>query len=159
MDGVQLLEQIHDNWPETVRILLTGHAEMSSTVGAINRGRIFRYVAKPWDEAELVETIRQGLEHVALVRDKARLEELTLSQNLELRSLNENLERRVLERTDELSQANRKLRQGFVTSIKVFSNLLELRGGRLLGHGRRVANASRLVARAAVQAGRPLGRG
>jgi response regulator RpfG family c-di-GMP phosphodiesterase len=147
MDGVEFLEKIRDRWPETVRILLTGHAEMSSAVAAINRGRIFRYLNKPWDDAELMATVYQALELVCLQRDKARLEELTLAQNLELRSLNEELEQRVLERTNELAKANKKLKKSFLTSINVFSNLLELRGGRLLGHGRRVADLARTVAR------------
>jgi response regulator RpfG family c-di-GMP phosphodiesterase len=147
MDGVQLLEQIQIDWPDAARILLTGHAEMSSTVAAINRGRIFRYISKPWDEAELVAAVRQGLELTSLQRDRVRLEELTLTQNLELRALNEGLEQRVLDRTDELGHSNKKLKQGFLTSIKVFSNLLELRGGGMIGHGRRVANLARSVAR------------
>jgi response regulator RpfG family c-di-GMP phosphodiesterase len=146
MDGVQFLERIREGWPEAVRILLTGHAEMGATVAAINRGGIFRYISKPLNEVELAAAVRQGLELVSLQRDKARLEQLTLAQNLELRSFNEGLERRILERTSELDQANKKLRQNFLTSIKVFSNLLELRGGRLLGHGRRVASLARAVA-------------
>jgi len=146
MDGVQFLEQVHARWPEAVRILLSGHGEMSATVAAINRGRIFRYLNKPWDDAELMATVRQGLELVGLQREKKRLEALTLSQNLELRSLNESLEQRVLDRTNDLALANKKLKHGYLTSIKVFSNLLELRGGRLGGHGRRVANLARTLA-------------
>jgi response regulator RpfG family c-di-GMP phosphodiesterase len=148
MDGVEFLERIHSEWPMAVRILLTGHADIGDTVDAINRGRIFRYVHKPWNDTQLLATVHQGLELVALQRDKERLEELTVAQNLELRSLNEDLEQRVLERTNDLALANKKLNQSFLTSIKVFSNLLELRGGRLLGHGRRVANLARNIASA-----------
>ncbi|HEY4037590.1 MAG TPA: HD domain-containing phosphohydrolase [Burkholderiaceae bacterium] len=148
MDGVRLLEQVRDHWPETIRILLTGHAEVTAAIAAINRGRIFRYINKPWDDVEIKATVHQGLELIALQRDKARLEELTLAQNLRLRELNEELEQRVLERTKELADANRKLKKNFLTSIKLLSNLLELRGGRLLGHGRRVAELARTVARA-----------
>ncbi len=146
MDGVQLLEQIREEWPEAIRILLTGHAEMSATIAAINRGQIFRYISKPWHESELLATVRQGLDLVGLQRDRARLEELTITQNLELRAFNERLEQRVLDRTNELADANKKLKQGFLTSVKVFSNLLELRRGRLIGHGRRVAYLARAVA-------------
>jgi response regulator RpfG family c-di-GMP phosphodiesterase len=148
MDGVQFLEQVRLRWPDTVRILLTGHAEMSAAVAAINRGRIFRYLNKPWDDAELLAIVRQALELVTLQREKLRLEALTLRQNQELRELNETLERRVLDRTQDLAEANKKLKHGYLTSIKVFSNLLELRGGRLQGHGRRVAHLARQVAQA-----------
>jgi response regulator RpfG family c-di-GMP phosphodiesterase len=147
MNGIDFLEKVRNNWPEAVRILLTGHAELSSAVAAINRGHILRYINKPWDDDELRAAVTQALELVALQRDKARLEELTLTQNLELRSLNEELEHRVLERTNELAEANRKVKKSFLTSIKVFSNLIELRGGRMLGHGRRVADLARTVAR------------
>jgi response regulator RpfG family c-di-GMP phosphodiesterase len=148
MDGVQVLEQVREQWPETIRILLTGHAEVSAAIAAINRGRIFRYINKPWDDVEIKAAVQQGLELIALQRDKARLEELTLAQNLQLRELNEELEQRVLERTNELAEANKKLKKNFLTSIKLLSNLLELRGGCLLGHGRRVAELARTVARA-----------
>ena len=148
MSGVEFLEQVREHWPDSVRILLTGHAEMGETVGAINRGRIFRYLSKPWSDAELVAAVQQGLELVSLQRDKARLEDLTLAQNLQLRALNESLEQRVQERTEELAHANRKLKRTYLTTIKVFSNLLEMRGGTLVGHGRRVADLARSVARA-----------
>lgn len=148
MDGIEFLEQIHGSWPDTVRILLTGNAEMSAAIAAINRGRINRYFNKPWDDQELIGAVRQGLKFAWLLRERARLEKLTQSKNLELRSLNESLEQRVAERTSELSEANKKLKRGFLTSIRVFTNLLELRGGRHSGHSRRVGDLARAVARA-----------
>jgi len=148
MDGVEFLERVAVGWPEAARILLTGHAELGAAIGAINRGRIFRYITKPWNDAELDAAVRQGLELVGLQREKHRLEELTAAQNLELRALNDDLECRVERRTSELAEVHRRLKQTFLTSIKVFSNLLELRGGRPVGHGRRVGNIARDVARA-----------
>jgi response regulator RpfG family c-di-GMP phosphodiesterase len=148
MDGAQLLEQVHARWPQVVRILLTGQSNMDATVAAINRGRILRYLSKPWDEAELLATVREGVERVALEREKVRLEALTQRQNTELKTLNTELESRVAARTAELSDANQKLQRNHLKSIKVFSNLLELRGDRLAGHGRRVAETARDLARA-----------
>jgi response regulator RpfG family c-di-GMP phosphodiesterase len=148
MDGAQFLEEVRDGWPATIRILLTGHADMSTAIVAINRGEIYRYLNKPWDESELRGAVMQGLERIALQRDKERLEELTLAQNLELRTINDRLEQRVLERTNDLGRANKRLKQNFLTSIKAFSNMIELRGGPLIGHGRRVANVARTIAQA-----------
>ncbi len=146
MDGVQLLEQLHARWPQTVRILLTGHAELDSAVGAVNRGAIFRYLQKPWNEPELRTAIHEGLERQALRREKERLETLTRQQNEELAALNAGLEQRVQQRTAELQQAHERLKRQYLNSIRVFSNLLELRGGMLAGHGRRVAELARDIA-------------
>lgn len=146
MDGAQLLEHAHRHWPQTVRILLTGYADMAATVAAINRGRIFRYINKPWDDGELQMTVRQGLERLALEREKQRLEALTRTQNEQLIEINTQLEHRVQERTAEVTQAHEKLKRSYLNSIKVFSNLLEMRGGRLAGHGRRVADVARKLA-------------
>ena len=146
MDGAQLLEQVSQRWPASIRILLTGHADMNATVAAINRGRIFRYLNKPWDDEELRATVRQGLDLLALEREKQRLEVLTQQQNAQLQEANALLERRVEARTADLSLANDKLKRSYLTSIKVFSGLLELREARLAGHGRRVADLARKLA-------------
>jgi response regulator RpfG family c-di-GMP phosphodiesterase len=154
MDGAEFLEQVRNRWPDTVRLLLTGYSDVDSTIGAINRGEIFRYVAKPWDDQHILGTVKNGLERKALEREKRRLEELTQRQNAELRDLNATLEARVLERTAEVRQAcdalagaNEKLKVNFLTSIKVFSNLIEMReGNKYAGHSRRVADLARKIA-------------
>jgi response regulator RpfG family c-di-GMP phosphodiesterase len=148
MDGAQLLGQIRRRWPRTMRILLTGYADVNSTIAAINEGQIYRYVNKPWDDGELQVTVAQALERLALEREKARLEALTQAQNEELRSFNAQLELRVEQRTAEVTQANDKLKRNYMTSIKVFANLIELRGSQLVGHGRRLADSTRQVAKA-----------
>ncbi len=148
MDGAQLLEQVHARWPHIVRVLLTGQADMNSTIAAINRGRILRYLRKPWDEAELLGALGEGVQRLALERDKRRLEGLVSAQNEELKALNGELEVRVQARTAELADAHQKLQRTHLKAIKVFSNLLELRGNQLAGHSRRVADTARDVARA-----------
>lgn len=146
MDGTQFLAQVRVRWPETVRLLLTGYSDINSIIDAINRGEIFRYIAKPWDDNDIVLIVRQALERKALVQEKQRLEALTLQQNEELKALNASLEARVLARTEELSVANEKLKTNFVTVLKVFSTLFEMRGGNLAGHARRVADFARRIA-------------
>ncbi len=148
MDGARLLEQVHARWPGVERILLTGHSDMRSTVAAINQGQIFRYIHKPWEEHDLCGAIDEALERRALRLERDRLQRLTAEQNDALRTLNAELEARVADRTAELRDANDKLRRNYLKSIKTFTNLLELRGDRLAGHGRRVADSARNVARA-----------
>ncbi|MBI2308605.1 MAG: response regulator [Rhodocyclales bacterium] len=146
MDGAQFLDEVRQRWPDTVRILLTGYADIASTVAAINRGEIYRYIAKPWDDNDVLLTIRKALERKALEREKLRLELLTARQNEELKALNLSLEEKVQARTQELALANEKLKGSFLTSVKVFANLIELREGALAGHSRRVADLARKIA-------------
>lgn len=54
MDGAELLSRAALKWPEVVRILLTGFADMESTIVAVNQGKIYSYCQKPWDDQELV---------------------------------------------------------------------------------------------------------
>lgn len=154
MNGAQFLEQVRQNWPDTVRILLTGYADISSTIDAINKGQIFRYISKPWEDNDITITVRQALERRALEREKIRLEALTKQQNEELRDLNANLENKVRERTEELRQtmdllqvAHEKLKKSFMASIRAFSSLIEMRGGGVLaGHAKRVVEHARKLA-------------
>ena len=130
MDGAQFLEQVFARWPETKRILLTGYAEVSSTIAAINRGKIWRYIAKPRDDNDLVLTVQQAVGHHHLMRENARLQKLTQTQNDALKTLNADLEGRVAARTQQLQAALKDVHQAFISVITVFSNLLELQGGR-----------------------------
>ncbi len=154
MDGATFLAKVRQEWPEVVRILLTGYADIESTVAAINQGEVYRYIAKPWNEHDVLLTVHDALERKSLQAEKLRLERLTQAQNEELKLLNASLEDKVRARTEELRQtntflelANTRLKQGFLTSIRVFSNLIELRQGNIAGHSRRVADLSRLIAK------------
>jgi len=148
MDGAHLLEQVRNRWPDATRLLLTGYADVQSTVAAINRGEVYRYITKPWNDAEVLLTVREAFERAELRREKHRLEALAHAQNRELQQLNATLEEKVEARTRELAQAHRRLGRNYLASIRAFSNLLELRGGQMLGHSRRVADLGRRTAQA-----------
>ncbi|WP_432715244.1 response regulator [Sphingobacterium faecium] len=60
MTGVELLEEIIDIAPEPMRILLTGYTDMAAVIDAVNKGKIFHYLNKPWSEEELDETINRA---------------------------------------------------------------------------------------------------
>jgi response regulator RpfG family c-di-GMP phosphodiesterase len=146
MDGVEFLEQVRLRSPQTVRLLLTGNADVRLIVDAVNRGEIYRYITKPWDDNEMLLLVRHALERKLLVEEQRRLEELTRDQNEQLRELNQGLEAKVAARTAELVASNDKLKRNFLTSIQVFSSLIELRGANLAGHSRRVADLARRLA-------------
>lgn len=149
MDGATFLKQVAITWPETTRILLTGYSDIDSTINAINEGHVFKYISKPWEERDLKLTIKHVFELQALEKERHRLDLLTQRQNEELNELNEGLEKKVLERTAELEQmldmldcAHEDLKKGFVASVKVFSDMIEMREEALSGHSRRVADLS-----------------
>ncbi|WP_417070901.1 HD domain-containing phosphohydrolase [Niveibacterium terrae] len=146
MDGAQFLAAVRQRHPDVIRILLTGYADMSSTIDAINRGEIYRYLSKPWDDGEILEVLASALERKSLEREKARLEALTRTQNEELKTLNASLEDKVRERTAELAQANERLKCNFLTSVQIFASLIEMRHPALAGHSRRVAATARKIA-------------
>jgi response regulator RpfG family c-di-GMP phosphodiesterase len=60
MTGVEFLEKVIEKYPEPIRILLTGYTDMSAIVDAVNKGSIFQYLNKPWDEKELEEIIEKA---------------------------------------------------------------------------------------------------
>jgi len=153
MDGVVFLEQVRQRWPDTMRLLLTGYADVTSVMGAINRGEIYRYIAKPWDDNDIILIVRGALQQRAMAMEQRRLQSLVQQQNDELKTLNAGLEIKVQERTAELqlantalNSANEQLKNNFITSIKVFTSLIELRNKHIAGHSRRVADLSRRIA-------------
>ncbi len=157
MDGAAFLKQVRERWPRAMRILLTGYADMASTVAAINQGEIYRYIAKPWDDNEILTVVREATERQRLEAENLRLTTLTRTQNDALKALNASLEQKVAERTAELSQAlafveqsHGELKKSFLTGVQVFAGLIELRNGpagnQMAGHGRRVADHARSVA-------------
>jgi len=91
MNGAQFLERVESRWPDTVRVLLTGYADIDGTIDAINKGRIYRYISKPWNDKEVRLTVDQALEDKRLERERLRLETLTRQQNDQLKELNAGL--------------------------------------------------------------------
>jgi response regulator RpfG family c-di-GMP phosphodiesterase len=80
MTGVEFLESILDEFPDPVRILLTGYADMNAVVDAINKGKIFHYLTKPWKEEELEITISKAIEvYKQKMEEKEMTHKLTLS--------------------------------------------------------------------------------
>jgi diguanylate cyclase len=104
MTGVELLEWVRERSPQTVRLLMTGYAELEDAVEAINRGKVYRYLFKPWRADELLQILRDACRTYKLERQNEQLVD-------ELRRLNLELEQRVLDRTHKLEEANHELQQ------------------------------------------------
>jgi len=82
MTGVELLEQVYDRFPETVRIILTGFADSEAMIQAINAGHIYGYVNKPWEPDELKTMVRRAVELHGLTMENRRLVEDLREANL-----------------------------------------------------------------------------
>ena len=61
MNGNEFLGKVADEWPDTVRIMLTAYTELTDVISAINAGKIWGYIKKPWDNKELKLSIQQAL--------------------------------------------------------------------------------------------------
>ena len=153
LTGVDVMQAIMEVAPDCARVLLTGYADMTSTISAINLGQIQRYLSKPWNDDELKMTLSTLIEHrrVRFERDKLAIE--IEKKNEELKRFNAELENRVKARTAEieqttlfLDQANRELKVQFFNAVKVFSNMMGMRYPAIVGHSKRVADMARAIA-------------
>ncbi len=100
--GDELLVQLHERSPNTVKILLTGQSDMSGVKRAINDANLYRFLEKPFLNEDIVLTVRAAIRAYWQERDLIR-------QNEELRRMNAELEDVVAARTEELVEKNRLL--------------------------------------------------
>ena len=94
MKGAEFLEHVKTVSPETVRIMLTGYADLNAAIDAINKGGVYQYITKPWDNDNLVVSVNMAAEKYRLIKENAYLTELTKRQNEELQNWNAELKRR-----------------------------------------------------------------
>lgn len=99
MNGDILLEKIYKLIPDTRNILLTGQASIEGVSNAVNKANLYRFIAKPWDKDDLILTVKEAIRSY----DQ---EKTILKQNVELKELNTNLEKKVELRTQELKELN-----------------------------------------------------
>ncbi len=116
MTGVQFLQQLPQE-PDNVRIILTGFSDMEAIIDAINTGKVYRYITKPWDKDELKITIDNALETVLLRRNNRHL-------ILELQQYNEQLEEKVAFRTLEIEKQKKQLESEKSKSDALLLNIL-----------------------------------
>lgn len=99
MTGSAFLAAAAASHPDSTRILLTGYADLPAVVQAVNEGKIYFYLTKPWTAAEMEAVVEKAFEHHHLLRERRRLIE-------ELQQANATLEEKVRQRTRELSDKN-----------------------------------------------------
>lgn len=116
MTGIELLSQVSTLVPDTIRIVLTGYAELDIVINAINRGEIFRFLTKPCDRDTLINTIRHGVEQYDLV--EAAREHASVV----------------------------RAKKGLESTLRAFVQLVEFRDPYTAGHMDRVADIAVMIA-------------
>lgn len=84
MTGVKFLESIIPLFPDTIRILITGYSDIDAVIDAINKGQIYRYVSKPWNNEDLKMVIKSSYEVYSLRKENKELTEKLLLANSQL---------------------------------------------------------------------------
>jgi DNA-binding NtrC family response regulator len=87
MTGIEFLESILTVYPDTIRILLTGFSDMNAVMDAINRGQVYKYLVKPWQNEELKLYIQNALEIYNLRKENKELAHKLQMANMELERL------------------------------------------------------------------------
>jgi DNA-binding NtrC family response regulator len=63
MDGGEFLGKVREMYPQVVRMMLSGYTDLKAVTTAVNRGELFSFMTKPWDDDELLETVRDAFRH------------------------------------------------------------------------------------------------
>jgi len=130
MDGIKFLYEVKKTSPDTIRIMLTGFADVNIAIQAINEGEVYRFITKPWNNVELLSTVKQGIEYYDLKMELGRLNKRIQSQNIELKEWNFKLEQKVADQT-------KHIRDLFLDAIKSLVFALEAKDKYTEGHARR----------------------
>jgi len=109
MSGTDFLAIVKKRNPEAIRIILSGYTDVDSITESVNKGHIYKFLLKPWNDESLKIEISQALEQYDLIKANRDLHLMVLEQNEELKTINENLERLVQERTKDLEIQNQAL--------------------------------------------------
>jgi len=86
MTGAQLLKEIKQRWPDTIRIMLTGYADIQSIMGAVNEGAVYKFITKPWNDEDLRLTVSLALQQYVLIRENRKLKDITRKQGLKIKN-------------------------------------------------------------------------
>ncbi len=132
MDGVEFLERVQKLRPSAVRMLVTAAHDFDTVVSAVNRGSVFRFVAKPFEVDDLIHAVNDAVDVAKLRADRDRLAAELVRRNDELSQTNARLDAKVRERTQEV--------------LNALVDALDYRDSETQAHSRRVAGYARCVA-------------
>lgn len=129
MGGECFLEQVAELCPETERIVISGYSDAQATIDAINRGKVSRFMLKPWEDDDVLKVVKKGFELASLKKENQRLSAETQEKNDALEALNKSLDAKVQARTEQLKLANSSLKSSYRSVVRMFSTLTARRLG------------------------------
>lgn len=127
MTGLEFLVEARKLQPNASRVLITAVLTLKTVIEAINRGEIFRFLAKPWIREELLATVKNGIQRYQLLELNEKLHRDTLELNRSLAEANAQLQAKVVEITEQkrrLDEAHVSLRENFDASIELCYRIL-----------------------------------
>jgi FixJ family two-component response regulator len=102
MTGVEFLGRVRELYPDTVRVVLSGYTELNTVTDAINRGAIYKFLTKPWEDDLLRANVEEAFQRYEMKMENVRLAHELEDANEELMRINHELELRVEEKTHEV---------------------------------------------------------
>jgi len=108
-NGVELLEKVKGISPDTIRMVMSGNQDFGIVEQAVNRGRVDKFIIKPWENADLRSSVKCAWKNYELAGNNRELLRLIEENNLSLKEINTRLEESVEERTLDLRLANQRL--------------------------------------------------
>lgn len=153
MSGTEFLSFAKKLCPNSIRVLLTGHSDITIVEQAINDASIHNYVTKPWDELELTAIVNNGARFIFEEKNRRQSEKLTHIKNKNLGKLAIILDKKIKDRTCEIEQTVAQLNQNkqqaqsdFFEYLSVLTHIIEWKEGENSGHSRFVATYSEKIA-------------
>lgn len=124
MSGIELLEKVKCSYPQIVRVVLSGFADIATILESINKGEVFRYLGKPWNDEELKTMLRQCFHQYHLEQENKELLAIVNHQNEQLAKLNGALEQQVANQRQDLEDTVDDLAQ-VETGLKVLHGVVQ----------------------------------
>ena len=87
MTGAELLQKVRGLYPKTIRIMLTGHADVGAIMGAVNDGAVYKFITKPWNDEDLRLTVSLALEQYDLIEENEALKVQKKAQDKKIKKL------------------------------------------------------------------------
>jgi two-component system, NtrC family, sensor kinase len=97
-NGVEFLSEVRKNWPDTVRIIISGYADTAAVISAINEGEIYKFIPKPWNDEDIKATIANAIERYHLQKKNRRLDQDLVNKEPASHRTQNNLEENLKDR-------------------------------------------------------------